>query len=96
MINWILFANIVIFQGLDIFTTYRALKKPGNYEANKIMAWLMGAVGVVPALIIPKALFCGGLAAAVVYAPSIWLTITLGVISAGYGILVVNNYRKGA
>lgn len=95
MTDWILFAIIVIFQGLDIITTYCALLRPGNYEANKIMSWLMGAIGVLPALIIPKAFFCGGLAAVVVYAPSLWLTIALGVISAGYGIVVVNNYRKG-
>ena len=95
MINWILFAIVVILQGLDAWSTALALKKPGIIEGNKLVAWMMNRIGVLPALLIIKTLFCGALAGAVFYAPSVYLTVMLAAVIAAYGVIVVNNFRKG-
>lgn len=46
---------ILILLGIaDGVTTYLALKNPNAYEANKALAWLIDAVGLVPALALFK------------------------------------------
>lgn len=92
--NWILFAIIVILQGLDVYTTHQALAKAGNMEANKIMARLMSLLGVLPALILTKSIFCTVLVWAVLYVPSLYLSVALGVIAVGYSFVVINNFRR--
>lgn len=95
MITWILFALIVILQGLDIYTTMQALKKPGVVEGNKVVAWIMGKVGVLLALFIIKLVFCALLATVIFFVVSMWLTVVLAIIVTGYSYVVWSNVRKG-
>ena len=93
--DFFLLAAIAILQGLDIETTYRALTKgQGNYEANKLMAWLMGKLGMLPALLLTKAIMLIMLTGAILWAPSRLLTIVLGGIILLYAVVVINNFRR--
>ncbi len=100
MINWILLAMITVLQALDVYTTWRALRNPGNCEANKIMARLMAWIGVLPALIVTKLLFIVILAAAVLWtslyaaAYAYILTCTLCLVLGGYALVAGNNFRR--
>jgi len=49
--NTILFILFLILSLADIVTTIKFLESGKGREANKIMVWLMGKIGVVPALI---------------------------------------------
>jgi len=89
---WILLISIAILQGFDIATTEIALKK-GAVEANKLMAWLMNRVGVIPALVLSKTTLLAMLLVAATYAPSTWLTCVYILIVAGYACVVINNMR---
>ena len=95
MINWILFAIVVILQVLDSYSTIRALKKPGVSEANPALAWLMGKIGIVAALVLIKGLLCVIIAAAIYWYPSGYLMGVLVGIVVVYAAVVINNFRKG-
>jgi len=103
MIDWMLFVVIFILQGLDVYTTHWVLMKSGNIEANKFLARLMSVLGVLPALLITKAVFLAVLGAAIAYAQAqpgygagsiSVLTVALVVIWAGYAAVVFNNFRR--
>lgn len=53
MLN-ILFALFVLLSIADGITTYRALKRPGTREANRVMRWLFEHFGVHQTLIVSK------------------------------------------
>lgn len=89
---WILLAAIFALQGLDIFTTVRALNR-GAIEANKLVAWLMARIGRVPALAVSKLALLAILLAAALYAPSVYLTWVFALIVGGYILVVINNMR---
>ena len=63
-------AVLIALQVYDFWSTPRILKKSGGRELNPLMAKLMEAVGIMPALIITK----GG--AIVAVAGAAWLTWT--------------------
>jgi hypothetical protein len=54
----LLFALLILAQVLDAHTTILALQKPGNYEANKAIKWLMDRLGVKEALLFVKVASC--------------------------------------
>ncbi len=92
--NWILFAIIVILQGLDVYSTVQALKIPGNYEANKLMSWIMVKMGVIPALVLTKLTLCILLATAIYFYSSVYLTGVLVTTAVGYSAVVISNFRR--
>ena len=55
-LNELFFVTLVILNVLDIYTTLRVLRQGGE-ELNPVMDWLMDKVGVIPALIVPKATY---------------------------------------
>ena len=77
---WIL----LVLQCLDIGTTWYALERvSGAYEANPLMRWLFGKVGVIAGLIGTKIAFIAG-----VYflQPAYWgLVVLIGVYLAVIG-----------
>ena len=77
---WIL----LVLQCLDIGTTWYALDRvSGAYEANPVMRWLFGKVGVIAGLIGTKIAFIAG-----VYflQPAYWgLVVLIGVYLAVIG-----------
>lgn len=86
-----LLALFTLMQIADGVTTYIGIKR-GAYEQNPAVAWLMDRLGLVPGLAIAKGL-------AVIAA---WLIVKhtttagayiLGVLCAGYAILLMNNVR---
>lgn len=91
---WILFAVLAALQVLDIVTTVRAFKN-GAIETNKIMAYLMARIGVLPALAMSKAAVLGVVLAAVTYAPSMYLFIAMTIVVGFYVYIVINNARLG-
>ncbi len=46
-------ALLILLQLLDIYTTQRILSRGGR-ELNKPLAWLMGRLGILPALLVVK------------------------------------------
>ena len=86
--NELLFAALVVLQVLDMYTTLRALRN-GHTEVNKYMARLMDNVGVIPAMLIPKALMLGAIW---LYLPLVpWLALA-GLVCF-YVWVVQHNYR---
>ena len=53
-----LFALLIAVQIADAVTTVQALKRPGNYEANPALKWLMDKIGVKEALFLVKVASC--------------------------------------
>lgn len=53
-----LFVLLVVLQVADAWSTLKALKRPGNYEANPAMKWLMDKIGVKEALLFTKVAAC--------------------------------------
>ena len=92
-----LFLLLVALQIADAWTTIQALKRPGNFEANKFMRKLMDAIGVKEALFFVKVAGC----------TVVWVCIMalvsqgqrqlaaglLGAACALYAWVVYNNYR---
>jgi hypothetical protein len=93
MTDIILLIIFGILQAGDGWTTWEALRKPGNYEANKAVKWIMARIGVIPALILLKGGITVLMGAAVYYAPSIYLTVALAGLCCLYAWIVFNNYK---
>lgn len=51
---WTLSIGVAVFQAVDFWTTKKILERGHSRELNKVMAWLMDKIGVVPTLIITK------------------------------------------
>lgn len=101
-INYILLAIFTVLQIADIVTTIKVLKRPDRKEGNKIMAWLMDKIGIVPTLIIPKTLAVLILGYAAYLYPGLpdttgtWPHILSGVLIcwSGFYVLVVRNNKQ--
>lgn len=50
----VLLVLFIVLQGLDAWTTFRALQRPGCIEANPLVKRVMDAIGVIPALVVMK------------------------------------------
>lgn len=75
---------------MDFITTYIALNIPSKLvEGNPVMSKLMSIFGLIPALIIMK-IFGIGMA---VYLYMISSVLGLGIMSAIYAYIVINNIR---
>jgi hypothetical protein len=74
---------------IDVYSTFLCLKRKGNAEGNKVLAWLMGRFGVVPVLI---ANFLIVVVPFVVYRERVplWAWVVL---IAVQGLIAVNNIR---
>ena len=95
MINWILFGILVILQIVDGWSTWKALTaSSGVTEANRMIAWLMEKIGLVPALILIKLIFIGSLVPAIAYAPAEIIIFPLAALTAFYVWVVINNIRR--
>lgn len=88
----IVIAAFIVSQAADVWTTARALNSGQGKEANPVMAWMIGKLGLYPGLIIPKAISVGiSIAATYVY-PTV-MTWILAAITAGYVYIAYRNYR---
>ncbi len=68
---YLMLATLIVFVGLQVYDFWSTLHilQDGGRETNRIMAKAIGAIGVIPTLIIVK----GGIsAAAVVFAWMLW------------------------
>jgi hypothetical protein len=79
----------IVLQFLDALTTYLALRRPTNKEGNPVMRWLFATFGLIPGLIIAKAVGVAVLAATAYFesTPAIVVTIVI------YTVVVINNTR---
>lgn len=88
----ILTVILVALQIFDYVSTIKALESGKGVEANPLVRWFMDKMGTRQGL---AALKGAGIAVAF-YLYSIQSVIGLGVLTALYGYIVVNNFRIGA
>jgi len=90
--KYLLMAFIAL-QIADIWTTHKCLQRPDRKEANKVIAWLMSKMGVLPALIALKVpIICAvGYVTLCLSVP--WWPIALVMLCVFYAAVVVNNIR---
>jgi uncharacterized membrane protein YiaA len=91
--DYILLAIIIILQILDAYTTWKNLQREDRAEGNALIKTLMDKIGILPALVVVKAVMVAVLAAAILTYPSIYLTVSMGVIIIGYTYIVYRNYK---
>lgn len=81
---------LAALQALDVLSTLYAFRN-GATEANPVMRKLMGMLGTVPGLLLPK----------VVYGGLLWhfkdaLTVeAAAIVAAVYGVVIFSNIRIG-
>jgi hypothetical protein len=89
----IMAAAVAITAIADVLTTVRGLDR-GAYEANPVMRWLMGVMGVLPALVASKGVLVGGVTVAAFLYWTEWYTpVGFGVLAFFQGIVAFINYR---
>lgn len=93
MLTNILLGLFIVLQLLDIYTTNKALKTGKASEKNPLMKVLMGKLGIIPAMVIPKVIVIG-LALYFVEDTFEWRLI-LGLFSVAFVFVVWNNYNVG-
>lgn len=80
----------------DAYFTYACLKFPGTSEANPVIKAMMHKLGILPALLLIKALLIGAILAAVHFLPSFMplmqAKILLVVLSLPFAYLTYRNY----
>ena len=91
-ILWLLFALFAVLQVLDIITTIKAIDG-GAVEANPIIKALMDKIGMVPALLVSKAVIVAPLGGVVWFYPSTLLCGGLGGLVLFYGWVCWNNWK---
>lgn len=79
----------IALQLLDALSTYLALRHPTNKEGNPIMRWLFSTFGLIPGLIVAKALGVAVLAAAAYFESTSAIVVTIVI----YTVVVINNLR---
>ena len=84
-----LFAVLVALNIVDVYTTARALAL-GAREANPVMRKLMDRLGIVPALLLSKAVALGILWWQIDHP---WMPYVLSALCALYVYVVANNMR---
>ncbi len=77
------------------FTTTRLVIYRGGREVIPYLAWLMGKIGVIPALLIAKAIPIGAVLYLYKYGfnGTELTTEAMAWICAGYTVIIENNYR---
>ena len=101
-LNYLLLIPFAILQVLDIVTTIKCLSRPNRKEGNKVMAWLMDKLGIVPALVSCKIVALIILGYAVYLFPGLpdtsgyWPHILSGVLigRSGFYVCVVRNNKQ--
>lgn len=94
MLDGILFGAFAVLQLLDAWTTKMVLSKGTQYrEANPAVRWLIGKVGMVPALFGMKLVFIAAVGVALAEWPSIFLEAVIVLVSVGYVYIVINNFK---
>lgn len=86
-----MFALFVVLTILDGLTTYKALQKSSNREANPIMAFLFKKLGIVKGLVIAKAIAIG-IIWYLMGPGTEWVLLAVNVV---YIYVVWNNYKLG-
>jgi len=81
-----------LLQVCDLASTNMALKNKA-IEANKFIAWLMGKIGVLPALVCTKIPMIALAIAAQYYYPSTYLLVAFSLASIWYLWVVINNFK---
>ena len=79
---------LLVLMIADAVTTYIALDK-GAHEANPVIALLMRQIGVVPALVVIKAVGAVGAVAIFYLAPEVLTFIAIAV----YALVVIHNIK---
>jgi len=87
ILNHLLLAIFIALQYGDGWSTYLCITSNKGHEANKIVEWGMGKIGLIPALIAYK-LFCSILGVFLINYP-----IGLIILNLFYGYVVYNNYK---
>ena len=76
-------------QALDLITTVIALRKPSLVESNPLLAPLFKLFGVLPVMLVAKAVLAGYL-----FYVQAWVPVqVLLLLSAGYAYVVYNNFK---
>ena len=76
-------------QALDLITTVIALRKPSLVESNPLLAPLFKLFGVLPVMLVAKAVLAGYL-----FYVQAWVPVqVLLMLSAGYAYVVYNNFK---
>ena len=84
----VLWVAIISLQVIDVWTTWYTLKNiSGAYEKNPVMRWAFTLFGVVPALIIVKALAMAGIW--LLNPPVVILTLVVFI----YVLVCFNNWK---
>jgi hypothetical protein len=83
----ILLATFMLLQWGDGVSTYLCIKSGKGNEANKIVAWGISKIGLVPALIIYKSFAISVAILLIDY------SICLILLNLLYGYVVFNNYK---
>jgi len=86
--NEILFFALVGLNVLDVYTTMQILKQGGR-ELNPLMAWLMGKIGPLPAMLALKVPLLVAMGLMLTDVPP-WMLLAL---LALYVFVVANNLR---
>ena len=88
-----LFLLLVALQIADAVTTVKVLKQGGE-ELNPVLAPLMRVVGVVPSLVLVKAVLLGTFVAAGYVLPANLLGVALILADIVYAAIVVSNIEQ--
>jgi len=54
VVKWFLFGLFAVLQVLDTYSTFKALKTKGVYEANPVLRYLFNIFGPLPTMIVVK------------------------------------------
>lgn len=79
----------LLLQVADIYTTYKGLTSGKAKEANPVMKFLMGKVGLLPALLLSKIFISAGMSYAYVFYGA---TVTV-IPNLVYVYVIYNNIR---
>ena len=80
---------LFVLQALDALSTIIALRKPSLTEANPLLAPLFKLFGVLPTMLVAKAVLAGYL-----FYVQAWVPVqVLLLLSAGYAYVVYNNFK---
>lgn len=90
----VILAIFIILQILDAGTTYKVFQLLNPKEKNKLMAWWIEKIGLLPALISFKIAMTGLIAFALWYAPVWQVQSVAGLVCAAYLWAVIGNWRQ--
>ena len=94
--DYIIFSLFLLTQILDVVSTTLALQKPNVVEKNPLLKWLMGRLGIVPALILSKVVAVSIVAAIYLLLPEyrLYLVIGVGATIPWYVYVIVGNFKN--